>query len=379
MNDITILHLSDLHIDDSKPNYSRLLHSLLKDIEKEIEYVLDNTLVVVVTGDIIHQGKKAAVKPAFKFFEDLKRILGNKTAGIYIVPGNHDKFRTKENEFLIPAYRMLRSIRDKEFDKNFYESFWKIQIDTYSEEHGTGYLELTQKIYALFGMDQEERHRFIDNTFGVDILDIKGKNYCFVLLNTAWSCIDDNDNRNLVLGKFQIEEINRQYHELVDSLEESERPCLTLVLGHHPIGCLQGKEEDNIFTEMMAFEELDANAYLCGHTHDRTVINWVNNWHSLNTFMTGIGWPENSAANHVGIHNYSMYVFNLDVNSIDIYVKGTDDGGSFSPDFRIYTNEDNKDKKKIVFPIRSRKPILIFLWAPALIVPRRHTIYQKIF
>lgn len=68
-------------------------------------------------------------------------------------------------------------------------------------------------------------------------------------------------------------------------------------------------------------------AYLCGHTHDRAIINWVNNRHSINTFMTGIGWPENNSGYHIGSHTYSMYVFNLDANSIDIYVRSTDDGG----------------------------------------------------
>lgn len=34
MNDMTILHLSDLHIDTSGNNYSRLLHKLIDDIQR---------------------------------------------------------------------------------------------------------------------------------------------------------------------------------------------------------------------------------------------------------------------------------------------------------------------------------------------------------
>ena len=53
MNDITILHLSDLHIDSSGGRgYTRLLKGLLSDIKKEIIYVKEKTLVVVVTGDM---------------------------------------------------------------------------------------------------------------------------------------------------------------------------------------------------------------------------------------------------------------------------------------------------------------------------------------
>lgn len=352
MNELSVLHLSDLHIDSSNGTYSRLLKGLLKDIEQQIKHTPPNSLIVVVTGDTIHKGDKKASFVALRFFVDLKKVLKDKVVGIYIVPGNHDKFRTKANDVLIPACRSLVLEDNAIFNRDFYENFWKFQLDTYAETNGSGYLELVQRVYEVFGVNSN--NSFVDNTFGVDLINVQGKNFCFVLLNTAWSCLDDNDNRKLVLGKFQIEQIKHQYHQLTDSLEENERPILTLVLGHHPISFLQGKEEDNIFSEMISFEELDANAYLCGHTHDRTIINWVNQRHTLNTFMTGIGWPENPSGHHVGQHTYSIYVFNTSANSIDIYVRSTDDGGSFSPDFRIYTNEIEKSKEKIVFPIRSQ-------------------------
>lgn len=354
MNDIVILHLSDLHIDASSTNYSRLLRGLLKDIKKEIVMVPDDSLIVTITGDIIHMGNKKAVNAAIKFFEDLYKIVKDKVVTIYFVPGNHDKYRTEENKFLIPAYRTIGSYEREKFNDKFFESFWKYQDETYSEENGSGYLELTKKVYEIFGVSNIEKRTYIKYTFGVDVVEVLGKKYCFVMLNTAWSCIDENDTRQLILGKFQIDEIKRQYHNLVDNLSDNVIE-LTLVLGHHPISALFGKEEDNIFSEMISFEELNANAYLCGHTHDRAIINWVNNRHSINTFMTGIGWPENNSGYHIGSHTYSMYVFNLDANSIDIYVRSTDDGGVFNPDFRIYTNSVHKNNKKLIFPIRAEK------------------------
>lgn len=118
MNDLVILHLSDLHIEASTAKYSTLLSKLLNDIEKEIMYVPDNSVVVAVTGDIIHKGDKNAVKNAIIFFKDLYDIIKEKVVSICIVPGNHDKFRTKANEFLIPAYRnMGNDLKDK-FDDN---------------------------------------------------------------------------------------------------------------------------------------------------------------------------------------------------------------------------------------------------------------------
>lgn len=354
MNDIVILHLSDLHIDSSSPNYSRLLKGLIKDIKREITLVPDKSVVITVTGDIIHKGDKKAVPVAIRFFEDLYQVVKEKVVIIYIVPGNHDKFRTEENKFLIPAYRTIGLSGESKFNKEFFKAFWKYQEETYGDDKGSGYLELTKRIYEIFGITNIENRKYINNTFGVDVVEVLGKKYCFVMLNTGWSCIDEDDTRQLILGEFQIDEIKRQYHNLVDNLLD-EGIELTLVLGHHPIGALLGKEEDRIFSEMISFEELNANAYLCGHTHDRTVINWVNNRHSINTFMTGIGWPENNSGYHIGAHTYSMYVFNIDANSIDIYVRSTDDGGDFSPDFRIYTNTEHKSNKKIIFPIKAEK------------------------
>ncbi|MCH5325469.1 MAG: metallophosphoesterase [Eubacterium sp.] len=368
MNDLTILHLSDLHIDSSGPSYSRLLKKLISDIANEIKHTKDKSLLLVVTGDIIHQGPEFSKSPnafnnAVNFFSDLYQILKTKVVGIYIVPGNHDKRRTEDNRFLVPAYRaMPTTIADKNgkkrnaFDENFYNNFWKFHLESYDTTHGTGYIELTKKIYQIFGLsvDECESKSFISDTFGVDVIEVLGKKYCFILLNTAWSCFDEDDTRNMILGDFQIQRIKKQFQDLVGKYREVDRPDITFILGHHPVEALRGTEQDHIFNEMISFDSFDANVYLCGHTHDRTVINWINNRHSINTFVTGIGWPENSGGSHVGNHTYSMYVFNLDANSIDVYVRSTNDGGSFSPDFRIYTTEQNTESQKLVFPIKAQ-------------------------
>lgn len=73
MNDLTILHLSDLHI-DGQAAYPEILKYLLVHIKEEIAPTREKTLVVAVTGDIIDKGNKAAIDNAKKFFEDLKKL-----------------------------------------------------------------------------------------------------------------------------------------------------------------------------------------------------------------------------------------------------------------------------------------------------------------
>lgn len=54
MNDFTILHLSDLHINQKGERLSLLMENLLIDIKNEMKLV-DN-IIIVVTGDLVHRG-----------------------------------------------------------------------------------------------------------------------------------------------------------------------------------------------------------------------------------------------------------------------------------------------------------------------------------
>lgn len=343
MNDLIILHLSDLHIDNKGISFSKLHQALLNDIKNQITHIPDKRLVIVVTGDIINKGDHDALQNAKKFFQRLKDITEEKLKAIYVIPGNHDKKRTSINDFLIPAYRGLSSdSTSKLFDKEFENKIWPLHMQEYEE---SGYSELIDYIYnELFKM--YEIGNVAKSTFGVHILEIEGKKYCFILLNTAWSCRDNYDTRKLILGKFQIEEISRQFHECTDD----DTVYMTFAIGHHPIECFLGTEQDTLFSHLISYTEINANAYLCGHTHDRNVIDWSNNRHAIHTLMTGFGWPE-EPSERVHDHYYSIYFFNLDLNSMDIYVRKTNDGSGFIPDLSIYTGKNTQETNKLVRPI----------------------------
>lgn len=347
MNDLVILHLSDLHIDNGGRTYSKLHSDLLKDIKTQMCHIPDAHLVIVVTGDILNKGKKDALSNAKSFFKKLYEITCDKVKAIYIVPGNHDKKRTHSNTILVPAYRgLLNFSYEKLFDNTFQEYLWPLQSETYDE---SGYTELLQYIYNdLFKMPLIEK--IAKKTFGVHVLDIDNKKYCFILLNTAWSCIDEFDNRKLILGEFQLNEIEEQLRNTIEDYD-TDPAALTFAMGHHPIECLYGTEQDALFSRMVSYNNLCANIYLCGHTHDRKVINWSNNRHAMHTLMTGFGWPE-EPSDHVHEHYYSIYKFNIELNSMDIYVRRTNDGSNFIPDLSIYTGSKAHDSDKLVRPIR---------------------------
>lgn len=329
MNDFTILHLSDLHINGTGNSLSRIMINLLEDIENEMEPV--NNVILVVTGDLVHQAKYKEYKDnILSFFSQLSNVLMGKIRDAYFVPGNHDREHKPLDTQIIDEYNYKNS-------DQFYSSYWQYMKIGYIE-----YITLINEIYKILGIEREEK-----NTYSVRVSEIRDKRICFISFDTAWSSMGGvNDERKLKLGKFQSDEIYRQYQKEL----ENGPFDLTIALGHHPLEWLEGTEETAIQAELLSKNRLGANVYMSGHIHNRDVINWQNNRHSMTTLVSGIGWPDGSE-NHTYTHVYSSYTFNLDLNSIDVYVRSSNEDNHFRPDFRIYTTNMEEKNRKIVMPI----------------------------
>lgn len=332
MNDFTILHLSDLHI-NGQGVLSRLMKNLLSDIESEMRDV--ENIILVVTGDILDKAQYDDYEDnVVQFFTQLKNILGNKLKDAYFVPGNHDREHKVLDDIALTAYSEQNS---DEFKNNY----WKyIQIG-YDK-----YLKLVNRLYAILKIEQKDNNTY-ENTYGVKVSNINNKRICFLLFDTAWSSKGGiQDERSLKIGRFQMHDILKEYEAV-----RKEKPFdMVIALAHHPLEWLDGIEENMFQAELLSKNRLGANVYISGHIHNRDVINWQNNRHSMTTLVSGIGWPDGNES-HPYPHVYSSYTFNLDLNSIDVYVRSSNEDNCFNPDFRIYTKEHDAMRKKIVMPI----------------------------
>lgn len=337
MNDLTILHLSDLHFDLSGAQPYKLYESLIHDIDNEINR--SENIVIVVTGDLVNRANYKSNCLVIRFFNELKNLIDKKTSlvlhGIFFVPGNHDKKRTYLTSILGDINIELNS----EFQQNFKTVF----NEAYKE-----YNDLLKEIHKIFGFEYNDEF-----TYGCNEIIINDKYFRFIRLDTAWSAKGNNDRRNLKIGKFQIDKIEEQYKYQKNNRTNKEKDEVTFVLAHHPLNWLSGLEEDLARNFFIGQRGIDADIFICGHTHNRDIVNWSNNRHSLMTLSTGIGWPDVFDSDHSDLHAYSIYVLHLDSNALDIYVRSTNDGGSFVPDHRIYTSDENRKNNKIVLPIRS--------------------------
>lgn len=125
MNDFTILHLSDLHINGTGKGLTPLLKNLLSDIKEELKPV-DN-VILVITGDIIDKANYEKCKEnVLAFFEQLKDVLAEKLKDVYIVPGNHDRVHKPFDECTIEYYDEARS-------EEFKKSYWQYIMVGYGE------------------------------------------------------------------------------------------------------------------------------------------------------------------------------------------------------------------------------------------------------
>lgn len=194
--------------------------------------------------------------------------------------------------------------------------------------------------------------------FGVNVQKLNGHNIAFISLNTAWSCLGDKDERNLVLGDFQLNQIWEEYNEKL-----GEGIDLTIAMGHHPLDWLTGKEETFVREQIMSRNRLNVDVYLSGHIHNRSVVNLQTPGHSLTTLVSGIGWPDDGKTDRQAsnaYHNYAWYTFNLDLNSIDVYVRKTNEQGKFEADITFYPDAKSKNQKKMVMPLNANRVLTYF-------------------
>lgn len=332
MNDFTILHLSDLHINTKTGHLSLLMQNLLDDIRKELKDA--KNIVVVVTGDLVHKNDYGSEESVVSFFEHLHGIIAGSFEQIYIVPGNHDKVRNILDKDIADRYRTD--------GKSFYSELWKYVKLAFDE-----YTELCKRIYTIFYGSERAAKIVLQETYGVRVDTIAGKRIGFLMFNTAWSC-KGKDERRLSIGEFQVEKMKELYSEKCQDVS------LTIALAHHPLNWLKGKEEDMLRQELLSKNGIKSDVYMCGHIHDRDAISWQNNRCSLVTLVSGIGWPDGSE-DHPYTHTYSIYGFNLDANTISANVRSTDDTSNFEPDFRIYGECREIEDNRIIMPIRLRE------------------------
>ena len=134
-NVFSILHISDLHKDESC-NYNQLLDSLKTDKDKYQSLGIAPVKYIVVSGDLVHGSNKDDVKEACEeidqqyaevavFLQDLvSTFLDGVIRRLIIVPGNHDMNRAISKFAMKP----IDGIQVENVKRSYWESLGRKQI-----------------------------------------------------------------------------------------------------------------------------------------------------------------------------------------------------------------------------------------------------------
>lgn len=339
MPEINILHLSDLHMSSGK-RLSSTSKNLIKDIVEQTSN-MDN-LIMVVSGDIIDKGVYEKNKEGvINFFRNLQKAIGEKIIATCFVPGNHDKVHSAGNIL----YGKLCHSNEIEIT----DEIWKLQRENYEP-----YLGMVSDIKCIFNSKSKK----VNETFNIETVEIKNDIICIIEMDTTWAACGEEEEGKLVLGKYQLDVLTKQYEEIKEKLEETDKHIsLTIGVGHHPISWLKPSQEKIIKKYMTDEEYLNMDLYLCGHIHEMNLENWQNNEHSIMTLVTGIGWNhhrrDNKEKDKKDEHRYSIYIIDIEKNSCDIIMRRSQSKGDFVRDYSVYVG-DNEKPNKLCFPLKLR-------------------------
>ena len=186
---IRIIHISDIHLE--KPPISPNTTDLMDALVTNLNSVVDENTVLVITGDLIDKGgvgfKSDSTKPYDHFYDTvLYRILENYPIledKILFVPGNHDIERRKIDEF--KKNGILSTLN---------KSYGDFNNSIKNNINQKDYLEqLTQfKLFEGQLFDKVDNYNFsyLHSTFSCNIA---GQKVGFACLNSAWLCSGDDD------------------------------------------------------------------------------------------------------------------------------------------------------------------------------------------
>lgn len=242
---ITILHLSDLHISSTDfSNQSVILEALWKDLRDARTRGTEFDLVFF-TGDLIAKGdysEKNLQTLRDQFLTPLLRESGLNSNRLFLCPGNHDVCVKDRADLLDPVYQSLIS---EDLVSRFFQNLSKTPLATGLE-----------KFHRLVDEVCSERPVLKNDFYRAHTLPIRGINVGICTINSSWKATgapNDGDHGKLIIGRHQLE-------ELVACTKDSS---LTLALFHHPPNWLAPFDYDVVQRQLYQF--FDGVFY--GHNH----------------------------------------------------------------------------------------------------------------
>ena len=255
VNDVNILHISDLHFcqedktDESKRKTA--LNSIIKAVKNLGVDWKPN--IIVISGDIAWTSVEEEYKYASEYINRLLSELEVDNKHLVICPGNHDINLDIAEEMGLLTFTNC----DKCCHFLKYESFFKhvakpfIHYEKFCESIG-------MEKYATIKEDPS-KYSYLTGFRHIDGID-------FVVLNSSWF-IRKNDNENICIALPQIEYMYSEgYLKNSDSYDSAN---ITIVVVHHPEEYISEHDLNSYNNKTPAYEIVANGSHiiLSGHTH----------------------------------------------------------------------------------------------------------------
>lgn len=251
LNEINILHISDLHfgMESEKDETKKAQRdNALKEMIKTLSNLKDGDRphIVVISGDIAWQGKESAYSIANEWISNLLNVLNVGKENLVVCAGNHDINRNKTMGMSPPKNAaQADEWLSVEHLENFIRPFEA--FERFCEGMEITKLSMGSKEFNLVG--QREIH------------GIK-----FVVLNSAWFCRGNEDRGELWLGLPQLE-LMQSNEQLINPSDYDNGP-ITIAVVHHPKEWLNDAEQ-NTYERPGTYRYLSQRTHLIlsGHVH----------------------------------------------------------------------------------------------------------------
>ncbi len=231
---LSLIHISDIHIEDSDD----LIFSRVEKIKSACVSVLphNETVLIVVSGDIANKGKKEQYSLAKIFFDDLIDSIKEKTnSTVFIVfaPGNHDCELIPESSV---RNLLISNIKNTCIDQELFSNVVNVQKN---------YFEFVNQ-YGKYDLEKVVNKR---------IIEIGGNSFLVVVVNTAWMSVLHENPGNIIIPNNMLSE---------ESIESNDFKFVFYVF-HHPTNWLNPDRKREFVNHIRETTDF----LLVGHEHER--------------------------------------------------------------------------------------------------------------
>lgn len=249
-NELTILHLSDLHFRSGTVTDEYRRETVLESIiEKVSTYGQSwNPDIIVVAGDIAWSGKASEYDKAKSFFLKLEEKFNLTPDRFIVCPGNHD-IDLEEARDLV-----LCTGSEKSCDRLKYENvFNKLALPFKNYEKFCDSL-CFEKLNVI---TQESHLSGYRTLLGLD----------FIVLNSSWYVREDS--KKICIGLPQIECL--KHKGFLKDEKNYNSSNITIAVVHHPKDCLCEFDIRPYYDKPAAYQLLAKGCHmiLSGHTHSQ--------------------------------------------------------------------------------------------------------------